>query len=131
MLHILLRWLASAAALLITVEAGQRLLHLPFYVAPGIKGVQGLLLMVVVLGIVNAVFRPIVQLLTLPLSCLTFGLFAFVVNALMFWVAGQVVPGFHVAGWLAPLFGSVVMGLVGGALNALLIPKREGRGRRI
>ncbi len=130
MLHILLRWIASAAALFLTVKAGQAL-HLPFYVAPGLSGVQGLLLMTLVLGIVNAVLRPIVQLLTLPLSCLTFGLFAFVVNAALFWLSGQFVPGFHVAGFLAPLFGSVVMGIVGGALSTLLIPKREGRGRRL
>lgn len=131
MLHILLRWIASAVALFITVKVAQAIPIHGLSVAPGIQGVQGLLLMVVVLGIVNAVLRPIVQILTLPLSCLTFGLFAFAVNALMFWLAGQVVPGFHVWGFVAPLFGSVIMGLVGGLLNALIIPKREGRGRRV
>ncbi len=125
-MQLLLRWILSAVALYITVRAGQAL-GLRFYVAPGVGGVEGLLLMVVVLGIVNAVIRPVVSLVALPLSCLTFGLFAFVVNALMFWLAGQVVPGFHVAGLWAPLFGSVVMGLASGAINNLLVSGREKR----
>ena len=125
-MQLILRWILSAVALYITVIAGQAL-GLRFYVAPGVGGVEGLLLMVVVLGIVNAVIRPVVSLVALPLSCLTFGLFAFVVNALMFWLAGQVVPGFHVAGFWAPLFGSVVMGLASGAINNLLVSGREKR----
>lgn len=128
-MHLIMRWILSAVALYITVLIGESLPGHPlrFYVAPGAKGVEGLLLMVLVLGIVNAVIRPIVSLITLPLSCLTFGLFAFLVNALMFWIAGQVVPGFHVAGFWAPLFGAIVMGLVSGALNNLLVSKREQR----
>lgn len=127
-MQLLLRWILSAVALYLTVVAGQAL-GLRFYVARGVQGLEGLLLMVVVLGIVNAVLRPIVLFLSMPLSCLTFGLFAFVVNALMFWLAGQIVPGFHVAGFWAPLFGSVVMGLASGALNNLLISDRE-QGKR-
>ena len=125
-MQLLIRWVLSAVALYITVLMGQAL-HLRFYVAPGLKGVEGLLAAVVILAIVNAVLRPIVQLLTLPLSCLTFGLFAFVVNALMFWIAGQVTPGFHVRGFLAPLFGSIVMGVVSGALNHLVVTDGERR----
>lgn len=127
-MRFLLRWLMSAIALYITVLLG-RALHLRFYVAPGTAGVAGLLLFVVVLGVANAVLRPVVSLLTLPLSCLTFGLFAFVVNALMFWLAGQVVPGFHVAGFVTPLFGSVVMGVISGALNFLIVADREKKRR--
>lgn len=126
---LLLRWILSGVALYITVVAGQAL-HLRFYVTPGIKGVEGVLCMVLLYGLVNAVIRPIVRLIALPLSCLTFGLFSFVINALMFWLAGQFIPGFHVAGWGAPLFGSVVMGLISGALNNLLISDEERKGRR-
>lgn len=128
-MQLFLRWILSTVALYITVLLGQAL-HLRFYVAHGVRGVEGLLLAVVALGIVNAVLRPIAQLIALPLSCLTFGLFGFVINALMFWLAGQVVPGFHVGGFWAPLFGSLVMGLVSGALNNLLISDRERRGKR-
>lgn len=131
---LLLRWLLSALALYLTVVAANVLdarypfLHLRFFVAPGLAGVEGLLVTVVALGVANAVLRPVVKALTLPLTCLTFGLFAFVVNALMFWLAGQIVPGkFHVAGWQGPFFGSLVMGLVGGILNNVLVSKREKR----
>ena len=100
-MQLLLRWLISAVALYITVLVG-RALHLRFWVAPGLPGVQALLIFALALGIANAVLRPLVQLFTLPLSCLTFGLFAFVINALMFWLAGQVAgratSGFHVGG---------------------------------
>ena len=127
-MQLLLRWIVSAVALYITVLLG-RALQLPFWVAPGLPGVEGILLFVLILGVANAVLRPIVRLLTLPLSCLTFGLFAFVVNALMFWIAGQIADGFthgfHVAGFAAPLFGSVVMGLLSGLINQVVISDRE------
>ena len=131
---LLLRWVLSTIALYLTVAAANALnviypsLHLRFWVAPGLAGVEGLLLAVLTLGIANAVLRPILRALTLPLTCLTFGLFAFVINALLFWRAGQVVPTmFHVAGWQGALFGSLVMGLVGGILNNVLVSKREKR----
>ena len=131
---ILLRWLFSALALYLTVvtanalDAGNPSLHLRFFVAPGLAGIEGLLITVAALGIANAVLRPLLRLLTLPLSCLTLGLFSFVLNAALFWLSCQIVPNkFHVAGWQAPLFGSLVMGLVGGLLNNILISKREKR----
>ena len=131
---LLLRWLFSALALYLTVVAANLLdqhypdLHLRFFVAPGLAGVEGLLVTVLVLGIANAVLRPVLKALTLPVSCLTFGLFAFVINALLFWLAGQAVPSkFHVAGWQGAFFGSVVMGLVGGILNNVLVSRRERR----
>lgn len=123
-MQVLLRWMLSALGLYITILLG-RALNLPFYIAPGLAGVQGALIAVVAFAVVNAVVRPVVQLVALPLSCLTFGLIGVVINALMFWIVGQVTPGFHVRGFLAPLFGSVVMGLVSGALNNLLVSRRE------
>lgn len=123
-MQVLLRWMLSALGLYITIMLG-RALNLPFYIAPGLAGVQGALIAVVAFAVVNAVVRPVVQLVALPLSCLTFGLIGVVINALMFWIVGQVTPGFHVRGFLAPLFGSVVMGLVSGALNNLLVSRRE------
>lgn len=123
-MQLLLRWILSALALFITVKIGQAV-GLPFYIASGTPGVIGLLLFVVILAVVNAILGSLLRLLTLPLSCLTFGLFAWLVNALMFWIAGQVTPGFHVRGFWAPLFGSVVMGLVSGALNHLVASDGE------
>ena len=131
---LLLRWVFSAFALYLVVVAANLLdahypmLHLRFFVAPGLAGVEGLLVTVLVLGIANAVLRPILKALTLPLTCLTFVLFAFVINALLFWLAGQAVPDkFHVQGWQGAFFGSVVMGLVGGILNNVLVSRREQR----
>ena len=131
---LLLRWLLSAVGLYLTVMVANALdaaypsLHLRFFVAPGLAGIEGLLLTVLVLGIANAVLRPILRALALPLTCLTFGLFAFVINAALFWLAGQAAPSlFHVAGWQGALFGSVVMGIVGGILNNMLVSKRERR----
>ena len=131
---LLLRWFFSAVALYGVVAVANLLdarypaLHLRFFVAPGLAGVEGLLVTVLALGVANAVLRPILKALTLPLTCLTFGLFAFVINALLFWLAGQVVPAkFHVAGWQGAFFGSVVMGLVGGLLNNVLVSKRENK----
>ncbi|MGI4792396.1 MAG: phage holin family protein [Janthinobacterium lividum] len=134
---LLLRWLLSAFTLYLTVLAANILdLHYPalnlrFFVAPGLAGIEGLLVAVLALGIANAVLRPILKALTLPLTCLTFGLFAFVINAGLFWLAGQVLPTkFHIAGWQGALFGSLVMGIVGGILNNVLISKRERERRR-
>lgn len=123
-MQLILRWILSAIALYITVVLAQ-VLGLKMWIRPGTEGIAPALIAVAVLAIVNAIIRPIIKLIALPITCLTFGLFAFVINALMFWIVGQVVPGFHVAGFWAPLFGSIVMGLVSGALNNLLISSSE------
>lgn len=125
-MQLLLRWILSAIALYVTVLLAHAL-GLKMWIKPGAAGIAPALIAVLALGIVNAVIRPIIKLIALPITCLTFGLFAFVINALMFWIVGQVVPGFHVGGFWAPLFGSIVMGLVSGALNNLLISDREQR----
>ena len=129
-MQLLLRWLMSAIALYLTVRIGQALHLYRFWVAPGLAGVEGLLVTALALGIVNAVLRPVIRMLTLPLTCLTFGLFALVVNAVLFWLASQIVPQkFHVAGWEAPLFGTVVMGVFSGLINHLVVTDREKRRR--
>ena len=117
---ILYRWILSAVALYVTVIVGQHL-GLQIYIDPGIKAVIPAVIAVALLAIVNATIRPIVQLVALPVTCLTFGLFSLVINGFMFWLVGQFVPGFHVRGLLAPIYGSAVMGLLSGILNTLLI----------
>ena len=123
-MQILLRWAINAVALYVTVVIAQHL-HIGLTVAKGMPGVQAVVIAVLALAVVNAIIRPIVQLITLPLTCLTLGLFSFVVNALMFWIVGQVVPGFTVHGFVAPLFGSIVMALISGILNTVLITDGE------
>jgi putative membrane protein len=77
------------------------------------------------LGIVNAVVRPLVVLLTLPVTILTLGLFLLVINALLFWAVGSgVVPGFSVAGFWAAMLGAILYSLITWALSGLL-PDRK------
>lgn len=103
MLTLLARWIVNAAALLLVA-----------YLYPGVR-VEGLLAAAIAalgLGLVNAVVRPILVILTLPVTLLTLGLFLFVINALLFWLVAEFVPGFSVAGFLAALVGSILYSVV-------------------
>lgn len=82
---------------------------------PGIRidDTGTLVLAAAVLGIVNAVVRPIVVLLTLPLTVLTLGLFLWLINAAMFGLAARLVTGFHVAGVVPALLGSLLVSITG------------------
>lgn len=73
-----------------------------------------------IFGIVNAIVRPIVLLLTLPFTILTLGLFIIIVNALMFWLATWIAPGFKVDGFMPALIGGIIMMIVGFITNHLL-----------
>lgn len=88
-------------------------LLLSAYVIPGIE-VDSLYIALVaafIIGLLNLVVRPILFILTLPLTILTFGLFAFVLNALIFWFAASFIDGFSVEGFIPALLGSVVVAL--------------------
>lgn len=84
-------------------------------IVPGIEIVDTgtLVLAALLLGIVNALVRPLLILLTLPITVLTLGLFLLVVNAAMFGLVAALLDGFHVAGFGAALLGSIVVGLTG------------------
>ena len=103
MLGLLLRWLLSALALVLTSK-----------VVPGITvdSFTALLIAAIVLGLVNAVVRPILVFFTLPLTLVTLGLFLLVVNAITFGLAAWLVPGFSVNGFLPALLGSIVMSIL-------------------
>jgi putative membrane protein len=103
MLALLARWAVNAAALLLVA-----------YLFPGVKveSFFAALMAALVLGLVNAVIRPILVILTLPVTLLTLGLFLFVINALLFWLAAEIVQGFHVDGFLAALIGSILYSLI-------------------
>ena len=116
MLRLLLRWLLSALALIgIT------------YLVPGIhvSGFLVALLAALVIGIVNALVRPLLILLTLPVTVLTLGLFLLVIKALLFGLAAWLVPGFTVDGVGAAVLGSVLYWLASLAINALLGIERK------
>ena len=110
-MRLLLRWLLSAAALMLIA-----------YYLPGVSvaSFYTALIAALVLGLVNALIRPIILTLTLPVNILTLGLFTLVVNALMFWLASTVVKGFSVAGFWPAFWGALIMTLVGWVMSALL-----------
>jgi putative membrane protein len=76
-----------------------------------------------VLGLLNAIIRPIITILTLPVTILTLGLFSLVVNALMMWIASTIVKGFEVHGFWPAFWAALIMSFVGWFTNSLLKKK--------
>jgi putative membrane protein len=84
-----------------------------------ISGWTAAIIAAVIFGLVNAIIRPIVLLLSLPATILTLGLFVIVVNALMFWLTVWITPGFKVDGFMPALIGGVIMTVVSIITNHL------------
>ncbi|MGC8501175.1 MAG: phage holin family protein [Leptospirillia bacterium] len=93
-----------------------------------IRGFGTAIAVAVVLGLVNALLRPVLIFLTLPITILTLGLFFFVINALLFWLVSAVVPGFFIHGFLSALLGAFLVSL-GGLLVSFFLPDPLFRGR--
>jgi len=85
-----------------------------------VNGIFPALLAAALLGILNAVFRPILILLTLPVNILTLGLFTFVINALMLMIVSAVIPGFDVKGFWTAVFGALIIGVTSWLLNRFI-----------
>lgn len=79
----------------------------------------------VVLGLVNAILRPVLILLTLPVTLLTLGLFIFVVNAICLALAAWFVPGFTISGFVPALLGALVISVISWLLSALLVDRKS------
>ena len=103
-MKLIVRWLLLAAALLLVA-----------YLYPGVtvKSFTAAMIAALVLGLLNTIVRPLLVMLTLPVTLLTLGLFLFVINALMFWAAAGVIDGFAVNGFVAALVGSLIYSLCG------------------
>lgn len=84
------------------------------------SGFVSLILAAMVFGVVNVLIRPVVTVLSLPAIIMTFGLFIFVVNALMLWLTSIVVPSFDVIGFWHTIAAAVVIGIVNFAMHALV-----------
>ncbi|HZW52575.1 MAG TPA: phage holin family protein [Candidatus Elarobacter sp.] len=99
------------------------------YVVPGIhvSGFGGALLAALVLGIVNAVLRPILLLVSLPLTLITLGLFTLVINALLFWLVGALHVGLTVDGFWPAFWGAIVMSIVSWLLSLFTRGAEERR----
>ena len=104
----LINWLLSGLAIVITA-----------YLLPGVhlSGIKAALLTAVVLGLINAVIKPVLKLLTLPLTIMTLGLFSLVINALLIMLTAKLVPGFQVQGFLWALAFSLVLAVVNWVLS--------------
>ena len=103
-MKIIFRWLLLAAALLLVAT---------LYPGVQVASFGSAMVAALILGLLNTLLRPILVLLTLPVTLLTLGLFLFVIIALMFWSAAGVLAGFNVAGFAAALIGSLLYSLCG------------------
>ena len=107
----IVRWLLLAAALLLVA-------HL--YSGVMVQSFSAALIAALVLGLLNAILRPLLVLLTLPVTLLTLGLFLFVINALMFYFAANLLDGFNVRGFGAALIGSLIYSACGLVIDIAL-----------
>ncbi len=110
-MRILLVWLVNTLALIAVA-----------YLVPSISvsGFTAALIAALILGLVNAIIRPVLVLLTLPATIVTLGLFIFVINALLFWFVGSFVPGFVVNGFWAGFIGSILFSIVSWLLSSIV-----------
>jgi putative membrane protein len=114
--------------LLLAIAFNAVALYATALVVPGIRFTGdwvNLLLAGAIFGVFNLVVRPVALLLSLPLLVVTLGLFYFVLNGLLLWVASFVLPGYTVDGLRAAILGGLVFALVNWALHALFAPRPE------
>lgn len=111
MLKLVAKWLLSASALLFVA-----------YVYQGVEvsNFASAMLAALLIGLLNIVVRPVLVVLTLPVTVLTLGLFLFVINALVFWAAAAVLDGFGVRGFLGALVGSLIYTAIGVVIDSAL-----------
>jgi putative membrane protein len=97
------------------------------YVLPGIivDGFSGALVAALILGLVNMLLRPLLILLTLPVTVVTFGLFILVINGLLFWFAGSVLRGFEVSGFWVGILGALLYSIISSMLAMIFFDKKS------
>lgn len=110
-MKLIAKWLLSAAALLAVAY---------LYSGVEIKSYSSALIAALVVGLFNTILRPLLVILTLPVTVVTLGLFLFVINALMFWSAAGILTGFNVAGFGAALLGSLIYSVLGVVIDSAL-----------
>lgn len=103
-MSILIRLLINTLAILLVA-----------YLVPGVfvAGFYTALIVALVLGILNILVKPLLILLTLPITLITFGLFTLVINALLFWFSGTFIKGFYVEGFMAAFLGALIVAIAG------------------
>lgn len=113
-MRLLLAWLINAVALFAVSY---------LMASVQVSDVGTALIAALVLGLVNTLVRPLLVLLTLPVTLLTLGLFIFVINGLMFWVVASMIGGFQVGGFWSAVGGALLYSIISWALSALLLKK--------
>jgi putative membrane protein len=113
-MRLLLTWIINAAALM----ALPYLMH-----SVTVDSIGAALIAALVLGLVNTLIRPVLVVLTLPVTFLSLGLFILVINGFLFWVVAQMVGGFHVAGFWSAMLAAIVYSVISWALSTLLLKK--------
>ncbi|MCE9541629.1 phage holin family protein [Candidatus Kaiserbacteria bacterium] len=111
-MHTVLKYLGTVAAVVLTV-----------YIVPGVSVMGGwvtILLAALVWSVISMVIKPVLAILTLPVTIITFGLFSFVLNALLFWGMTLIVPGFSVAGFWPALLGALVLSILSWLIHKVL-----------
>lgn len=110
-MKLLSKWLLNAAALLLVAY---------LYSGVVISSYSAALIASLVIGLFNTVLRPVLVVLTLPVTVITLGLFLFVINALMFWSVAGILDGFSVTGFMAALIGSLLYSALGIVIDSAL-----------
>lgn len=110
-MKLIARWLLSAAALLAVAY---------LYSGVEVRSFSAALLAALVIGLFNMVLRPVLVVLTLPVTIVTLGLFLFVINALMFWAAAGMLDDFHVQGFGAAVLGSLIYSVFGIVIDSAI-----------
>lgn len=115
-MRILLAWAINALSLL----------ALPYLIdAVKVSGFGTALMVALVLGLLNAVIRPVLIVLTLPINILTLGLFTFVINGLMFWLVTRFIEGFSISSFGWAIIAAILYSLVSWAVSSLLLGRRD------
>ncbi len=110
-MKLIFKWLLSAAALLLVAY---------LYSGVQVTSFTAALVAAFVIGLFNIILRPVLVVLTLPVTLVTLGLFLFVINALMFWAAAYVLDGFQVSGFVGALLGSLIYSVLGIVIESAL-----------
>ncbi|MBI5004174.1 phage holin family protein [Candidatus Kaiserbacteria bacterium] len=110
-MHVFLKYLGTVAAVVLTLS-----------IVPGLSSADWVttFLVALVWSVIVTVIKPVLKLLTLPITIITFGIFSFVLNALLFWAMTLIVPGFMVAGFWSALLGAIVLSILSWLIHQLL-----------
>jgi putative membrane protein len=123
-MKLLLRYVGTVLAVALTIST------MPGISVEGMHGISGgptgpwltILIVALVWSVITMVIRPILKLLTLPITIITFGLFSLVLNALLFWLVSALIPEFHISGFWSAFFGAIVLSILSWLIHKALSP---------